>query len=195
MRKAHFYIRAFVVPLALAIGIAALLRLTLFQVFSIPSSSMAPTLLEGDQILVTPYRVPFRTRPARGDIIVFRSAADGAFVVKRVIATPGDHVEYRESRVRLNGTTLAEPYATAGSNPQTFGPDIIPAASVFVLGDNRNNSIDSRSFGHVPTESIVGKVRCVLWSSGAGEKAARAHQARAERSRAARDLRLLRFVR
>jgi signal peptidase I len=165
MRRTRFLIRIFLVPLALAVGIAILLRLTVFQVFSIPSASMAPTLIAGDQILVTPYRLPFASDPARGDVVVFRSANGEAFVVKRVIAMPGDHVEIRQSHVKLNGRTLAEPYARSQYAIGEFGPDIIPAGSVFVLGDNRADSIDSRAFGPVARETIVGKVRCVLWSS------------------------------
>lgn len=165
MRKARFMVRVFLVPIALAIGVAMLLRMTLFQVFSIPSSSMAPTLVEGDQILVTPYHRPFAREPQRGDVVVFRSATDGAFVVKRVIAVPGDHVEFVGSRVKLNGRTLSEPYVRSAETAGEFGPDIIPADSVFVLGDNRADSVDSRAYGPVAAANIIGKVRCVLWSS------------------------------
>jgi signal peptidase I len=166
MRESRHVVLLFARPLLIAVGAAALIRLTCFQIFSVPSESMSPALRPGDQIVVTPYRSPFGQRPERGDVIVFRRAASD-FYVKRVIAAPGDHVEVLERFIRVNGVTVAEPYVRHEGNGR-FGPEIVPADSYFVLGDNRANSIDSRSWGYVSGGQICGRARMVLWSSRRG---------------------------
>jgi signal peptidase I len=153
-------------PLAIAIVLAFGVR-TAMRLYVIPSSSMAPTMVPGDHIVVTPYR--FGKRPKRGDVIVFRSlrAAD-ELMIKRVIGTPGDLVETRAGRVIVCGRALPEPYVTAQAASGAISPQIIPADSYFVLGDNRADSLDSRSWGVLPREAVVGRARMVLWSSQAG---------------------------
>ena len=148
-----------VIAIVLAIGVRAALRL-----YVIPSSSMAPTLVPGDHIVVTPYR--FGKKPNRGDVIVFRSPrADDELMIKRVIGTPGDLVETRAGRVIVCGHALTEPYVTAQATSGAIAPQIIPADSYFVLGDNRADSLDSRSWGVLPREAVLGRARVVLWSS------------------------------
>jgi signal peptidase I len=118
-------------PIAIAVGLAMLVRGAI-HIYSIPSASMEPTLLAGDQIVVTRY---FRGAPERGDIIVFRSPVDeDELLVKRVVAVPGDLWETQ----------------------------IIPSDSYYVLGDNRNDSVDSRAWGVVPRTHVVGQARMVL---------------------------------
>src|SRR5438067_1900734 len=136
------------IAIVLAFGVRAALRL-----YVIPSSSMAPTLVPGDHIVVTPYR--FGKKPNRGDIIVFRSprAAD-ELMIKRVIGTPGDLVETRAGRVIVCGHALPEPYVAAQATSGLIAPQIIPAGSYFVLGDNRADSLDSRSWGVLSREAI-----------------------------------------
>jgi signal peptidase I len=148
------------IAIVLALGVRAALRL-----YVIPSSSMAPTLVPGDHIVVTPYR--FGKKPNRGDVIVFRSprAAD-ELMIKRVIGTPGDLVETRAGRVIVCGHALTEPYVAAQAMSGAISPQIIPAGSYFVLGDNRADSLDSRSWGVLPHEAVVGKAKLILWSSG-----------------------------
>jgi len=150
-------------PLAIAIVLAFGVRAAM-RLYVIPSSSMAPTLVPGDHIVVTPYR--FGKTPKRGDVIVFRSprAAD-ELMIKRVIGTPGDLVETRAGRVIVCGHALSEPYVTAQAASGAIAPQIIPAGSYFVLGDNRADSLDSRSWGVLPREAVVGRARMVLWSS------------------------------
>ena len=149
------------IAIVLAFGVRAALRL-----YVIPSSSMAPTLVPGDHIVVTPYR--FGKKPSRGEVIVFRSprAAD-ELMIKRVIGTPGDLVETRAGRVIVCGHALSEPYVTTQATSGAISPQIIPADSYFVLGDNRADSLDSRSWGVLPREAVVGQARMVLWSSDA----------------------------
>ena len=162
-------LRLIVEPLAIAIVLAVGVRAAM-RLYVIPSSSMAPTLVPGDHIVVTPYR--FGKTPNRGDVIVFRSPrAAGEMMIKRVIGTPGDLVETRAGRVIVCGHALAEPYVTAQASSGAISPQIIPAGSYFVLGDNRVDSLDSRSWGVLPREAVVGRARMVLWSSpGAGSR-------------------------
>jgi signal peptidase I len=158
-------LRLAVEPLAIAIVLAFGVRAAL-RLYVIPSSSMAPTLVPGDHIVVTPYR--FGTKPNRGDVIVFRSprAAD-ELMIKRVIGTPGDLVETRAGRVIVCGHALPEPYVAAQATSGVIPAQIIPADSYFVLGDNRADSLDSRSWGVLPKDAVLGKARMILWSSGA----------------------------
>jgi len=157
-------LRLIIEPLAIAIVLAFGVRSAL-RLYVIPSSSMAPTLVPGDHIVVTPYR--FGKKPNRGDVIVFRSphAAD-ELMIKRVIGTPGDLVETRVGRVIVCGHALTEPYVAAQAMSGVISPQIIPADSYFVLGDNRADSLDSRSWGLLPKNAVLGKARMILWSSG-----------------------------
>lgn len=153
-------------PLLVVSALALLARSAIVSVYSIPSGSMAPTLQIGDRILVTSYRVPFADhRPERGDVIVFRAPASGEVLVKRVIGTPGDLVDAAGGYVRVGGRTLSEPYVAQRAANGAIPAQIIPASSYFVMGDNRAHSYDSRSWGAVPVDHIIGKVRVVLWSS------------------------------
>ena len=162
-------VRLVIEPLAIAIVLALGVRAAL-RLYVIPSASMAPTLVPGDHIVVTPYR--FSAKPSRGDIIVFRSmrAAD-ELMIKRVIGTPGDLVETRAGRVIVRGHALPEPYVASQAATGSISPQIIPADCYFVLGDNRTDSLDSRSWGVLPGDLVVGRARMVLWSSeGVGRR-------------------------
>lgn len=116
---------------------------------------------------------PFVTfgEPSRGDVVVFTPPAPGQDkpYIKRVIGLPGDTVEIRDDGVSVNGTLISEPYLEGGttrcpSGGATFcGPIMVPEDSIFVLGDNRNNSEDSRFFGPVPESNIIGKAWITYW--------------------------------
>ena len=147
-------------PLAAAVLLALAFRYAV-EVYSVPSTSMSPTLQPGDHIVVTPYR---GCMPQRGDVIVFRAAGGGEFLVKRVIALPGDLVDSREGRLRIGGHAIAEPYVAAQAASGSIAPQLIPARSVFVLGDSRTDSIDSRHFGPVALDQVAGRARLILWS-------------------------------
>ena len=154
-------------PLLVIAALALLARSALVGVYSIPSASMAPTLQVGDHILVTSYRWPFADhRPKRGDVVVFRGPGPSDEVlVKRVVGTPGDLVDAAGGSVRVGGHTLTEPYLLQRAMSGAVSAQIVPAQSYFVMGDNRAHSYDSRSWGAVPADHIIGKVRWVLWSS------------------------------
>ena len=162
-------LRLILEPAMLAIGLAVLVRGLLFQIYSIPSPSMNPTLEVGDHIAVTPYGgLLFHGQPQRGDVIVFRLPDAESYLVKRIIGIPGDLVESVDGRVRLSGRFPAEAYLAPGEKTLSIRPEVIPAGCYYVLGDHRLNSLDSRVWGVVPRSSIVGRARVVLWSSGDG---------------------------
>lgn len=162
MPRTKSLFRTILEPLGVAIALAAAARAAV-HIYSIPSRSMAPTLEPGDQIVVTRY---FDSAPERGHVIVFRSPAGAdELIVKRVIALPGDLVDSRLGRVRIGGRTLAEPYVLRAAASGAIEPQLVPAESYFVLGDNRDDSLDSRTWGVVPRTHVVGRARLVLWSS------------------------------
>lgn len=156
-------------PLAIAIACALIVRGAFFRVYAIPSLSMAPTLQPGDQIVVTPFRAPFAREPRRGDVVVFRSPSGrDELLVKRIVATPGDLIATDAGRVTVGGRALAEPYLLRAASSGVIAPQIIPAGCFFVAGDNREDSWDSRTWGVLPAELVVGRARLVLWSWGDG---------------------------
>lgn len=150
--------------------------------FFVPSSSMTPTIEKDDYILVPKFlyglRIPLLNEvvvrwgePQRGDVIVFRKreSATDETVVKRVIALGGDSVEIVGSQVFLNGEALVEPYVQSSKGEGTeyhFGPYRVPSNKVFVLGDNRDNSEDSRAWPDpfISVHDVIGKAVMVYWS-------------------------------
>ena len=164
MPRTKSLLRTILEPLGVAIALAAAARAAV-HIYSIPSSSMAPTLEPGDQIVVTRY---FRSLPERGHVIVFRSpSGTDELIVKRVVAVPGDLVDSRLGRLRIGGHTLPEPYVLRAAATGAIDPQLVPAESYYVLGDNRDDSLDSRTWGVVPRTHVVGRARLVLWSSSA----------------------------
>lgn len=159
-------IRAFVVPVVLAIGIALAVRATVVRLYAIPSGSMTPTLVPGDVIAVTPLSRVWSSHPLeRGEVVVFRSPS-GQLLVKRIVAAPGDHVEIVRGKLRVNGHTVAEPYLAGFDPAETRRPEIVPSEAYYVLGDHRTDSVDSRSWGFVDRAAIVGRAQFVVWSAG-----------------------------
>lgn len=184
------------------------LRSALADWNDVPTGSMNPSILEGDRVWVNKLaydlKVPFTTwhlaewsEPARGEVVVFFSPADGTRLVKRVIGLPGDVIEARDNRLLINGrpvdyTPLPAEMVNAISAAQqslhdfaseqlpgrnhpviatpalparrSFGPVTVPASHYFMLGDNRDNSLDSRYFGPVSREKIVGRSTAVVLS-------------------------------
>ncbi|HET6780564.1 MAG TPA: signal peptidase I [bacterium] len=152
--------------------IAALLSLLIItfvvQAFYIPSGSMEPTLMVGDRILVSKLSYRFGT-VERGDVIVFHYPLNpGKDFVKRVVGLGGETVELRDGVVLINNTPIKELYPTAlgggdRSCTSSYGPQRVPAGQIFVLGDNRCNSEDSRFFGFVPRVNVVGRAGFIYW--------------------------------
>lgn len=168
MKGTGSFARLLVQPLLIGVVAALVARATLLQAYSIPSASMVPTLQPGDHILVTPLTSLLGGSVERGDVVVFRNPDAGpGFFVKRVVALGGDHVEIRAGKLRLNGRTVEEPFLGATAVTEGRTVEIIPAGHLFVLGDNRDDSIDSRAWGFLPEERVVGRARLIFWSSGA----------------------------
>jgi signal peptidase I len=155
-----------VVIVAAAFAIALLVQAFIVKPFTIHQVSMRPTLEEGDRILIN--RLAYRFgEPSRGDIVVLRSPINAQEdLVKRIVAVAGDRVAVSDGRLYVNGVAQDEPYLLEqdirGDMPETA----VPAGHVFVMGDNRNNSGDSRMFGPVSTESLVGSAFLVFWPIG-----------------------------
>lgn len=159
--------RTILEPIGIAIALAMVVRAAV-HIYAIPSGSMAPTLVAGDQVVVTPY---FLSQPSRGDVVVFRSPVDAnELMVKRVIGMPGDLIDSRLGRVRVGTYTLAEPYVARQAATGAITAQIVPAESYFVLGDNRDDSLDSRSWGVVHRQAIVGRARLILWTTPLGDR-------------------------
>lgn len=155
-------LRTLLQPIGIAVALAALVRGAV-HIYSIPSASMSPTLEVGDRIVVTRY---FGARPERGHVIVFQSPRDEReLLVKRVIGVPGDLIDARLGRVRIGEHTIPEAYVLREAATGAIEPQLIPANCYYVLGDNRDESLDSRSWGLVPRDRVVGRARLVLWSS------------------------------
>ncbi|HSF80772.1 MAG TPA: signal peptidase I [Anaerolineales bacterium] len=128
----------------------------------IESVSMQPTLFEGDFVIVN--KLAYKLgEPGRGDVIVFRYPPDPERepYIKRVIGLPGDEVQVHDRSVFVNNEPMREPYISAP--PIYEGTWLVPEGSLFVLGDNRNSSSDSHSWGMVPFENVIGKAEVVYW--------------------------------
>ncbi len=165
---------------------------TLVQARVIPSSSMERTLLVGDHLLVSRIGydagVPFTgwhlrlwREPHRQQVVIFRAPLPGSpDYVKRLIGLPGDQLEIRRGAVWINGQPLDEPYLDGPMSPhEHFGPVTVPPKSYFVMGDNRNDSYDSRYWGFVPRSAIVGTPVTIYMSIDAPEEAWQPGQIRA----------------
>jgi signal peptidase I len=132
---------------------------------------MHETLIEGDRVLVN--KISYHLHPVhRGDVIVFRKppklVADEDDLIKRVVALPGETVEGRGGKIYVNGAPLAEPYVEPACQVATsdFSPVTVPAGDLWVMGDNRCNSSDSRVFGPIEQKDVVGRAFVLVWPVG-----------------------------
>ena len=150
----------------LALLIALLIKTFLFQSFWIPSASMEPTLKVHDRVLVNKLSYDLHN-VHRGDIIVFKAppGSDLGYddLVKRVIGLPGETVSGSGGHVFIDGKQLPEPYLPKGTYTSDFAPVKIGADHYWMMGDNRENSTDSRVFGTIPKKAIVGPVFVRIW--------------------------------
>lgn len=156
-----------VVIVAAAFVLALLVQQFLVKPYAIPSPSMATTLVDGDRVLVNRVVYHFRS-PSRGDVIVFyppgRSHSDP--FIKRVVAVGGDVVAIRDGYLYLNGVRQDEDYVMEYPILGLLAETEIPAGHVWVMGDNRNNSGDSRVFGPVSEDDIMGRAFITYWPPG-----------------------------
>lgn len=171
-----------------ALAVAILIKTFLIQAFWIPSGSMVPTLAVDDRVLVNKLEFRFGD-PERGDVVVFESPygdhAEEPFgevvvrtivesvgirtaqvpddFIKRVIATEGEVVEIAGNQVLVDGVAIAEPYLPEGVRMNDMEPVEVPVGQLWVMGDNRNHSSDSRVFGTIPADEVVGKAFVIMW--------------------------------
>ncbi|MCI0543953.1 MAG: signal peptidase I [Actinobacteria bacterium] len=168
-------------------AIAVVIKTFLVQPFWIPSESMVPTLEVNDRVMVNKLSVVFG-EPGRGDIVVFRDPAEPPLtesipqavirsvleaigvrtrgaddLIKRVIALPGETISIEDNRVVIDGVPLSEPYLPEGTEMPGFSPVTVGPDEVFVMGDNREFSFDSRRFGPIPVDDIVGTAFLIIW--------------------------------
>ncbi|WP_347487833.1 signal peptidase I [Desulfoscipio sp. XC116] len=148
---------------AIAVLLAVIIRMFVFQPFYIPSESMVPSLQVGDRIIVSKFNYHFG-EPKRGDIMVFKFPLDpNRDFVKRTIGVGGESLAMRDSHLYINGRQVREDYLPEGLLFPDFGPEEVPDGSYFMMGDNRNNSDDSRVWGALPEENIIGKAVLIYW--------------------------------
>jgi len=165
----------YVIIAAVAVLVAVLVQAYVVKPYRIPSESMLNTLMIGDRVFVNRFIYHF-TDVDRGDVAVFTSPADGFVLIKRVIGLPGDVISLRDGAVYINGKKLDEPYVASQdgqaepTEPFETGrpwnleePYTVPAGSYFMMGDNRTNSGDSREFGPVPADDVIGEAFFIYW--------------------------------
>jgi signal peptidase I len=155
------FILTIIVAFALVFGVV---QPFIVQAFRIPSESMVPTLEVKDRILANKFIYRF-TEPERGDIVVFDSVeSDDDTLIKRVVGLEGDEIRVQGGLLFVNGEPQQEPYL---NEEETFrgyyGPSIVPEGHVFVMGDNRDNSADSRVFGPLPSDNVKGEAFLRFW--------------------------------
>lgn len=161
--------------IAIAVGLAFIVRTFLFEPVTVDGKSMQSTLQNGDKMVVSKIG-----EPERFDIIVFH-ATDKDDYVKRVIGLPGDNIEYKDDKLYINGKEYKEPYLDKKKEEvykkfgkdanltidfnlkELLGTDKVPNDTLFVLGDNRRNSADSRIIGFIPMDTVVGKSKAIYF--------------------------------
>ena len=177
--------REYLEAIIVAVLLALFVRTFVVQAFKIPSGSMLPTLQIGDHLLVTKFSygvtLPItgtvlfsRPGPVHGDVVVFRFPRDRSLdYIKRVIGVGGDTIEIKDKQVFVNGQKIADPHAhyasrdimsAAGGPRDNFGPVTVPVGKIFLMGDNRDNSFDSRFWGFVDLPEVLGKALIIYWS-------------------------------
>jgi signal peptidase I len=185
MSKPKSKLREYIEAILLAIIIAFFIRTFVIQAYKIPSGSMKPTLQIGDHILVSKFnygvKLPFLRStlipigtPKRGDILVFIYPEDRSKdFIKRLIGLPGDTIEIRNKKILMNGLPLNDTHGVYSDNliipgsvqpRDNFGPVTVPEDSIFVMGDNRDESYDSRFWGFVKMKDVLGKALIIYWS-------------------------------
>lgn len=203
MRTIKYFLLETVKAIIVALALVVVLKGSMVEANQIISTSMLPTLLEGDFILVNKIRyglhIPFFekmlfvwSKPQRGDVVTFTppeaTEGTGKIYVKRIVATPGDVVEIKNSQLYINGRMVKTSRARAGSDEYyedmngkayavlkhnlgySYGPFVVKEGYVFAVGDNRDNSHDSRAWGPLPIENIEGKAEFIYftkaWKAG-----------------------------
>ena len=169
------FLREWIYPIVVAILIVSAIRFLVVDHYRVDGQSMEPNIHSGERIVVN--KLLYRLRhPERGEIIILR-APEGKNYIKRVIALPGETIKVKDDDVLVNGKKLKEPYLASAikkANKEGFPynnfdypfdnkPAVVPADSLFVMGDNRSFSKDSRSIGYIKYKDVIGKAEFVFW--------------------------------
>ena len=157
-------IKDWVVSIVIAVALAMFIRTFIVELYVVDGPSMRPTLESEERLVVNKFIYRFRP-PEKGEVLVFQYPRDPSRdFIKRVIATPGDTIEIREGRVLVNDQLLTEDYILENTRSE-YPKSTVPEGRIFVMGDNRNNSEDSRfaDVGFVPYDLIKGKALLVFW--------------------------------
>lgn len=180
-KKKRSIIREYVEAIGTAFILALIVMTFVVQAFKIPSGSMIPTLSIGDHIFVLKFmygvKIPFSDTilfhtwsPKRGDVVVFKyPREENTDFIKRLIGEPGDTIEVKNKQLYINGEPVKEPYIIH-SDPNiiqerdNFGPVTVPEGKYFMMGDNRDQSLDSRFWGFVSENKMKGKAALIYWS-------------------------------
>ena len=150
--------------LLIAVIIALLVRHFVVEIFMVEGGSMHPNLYNGERLVVNKFIYNF-TEPERGEVVVFKYTDNKDFI-KRVVGLPGETIEIDEGKINIDGIKLEEDYNVNRKVDEDFGPKDVPQGNYFVLGDNRESSKDSRSFGTISKEQIKGRASFVFWPPG-----------------------------
>lgn len=162
-KKKKSVVREILEAVVIALILTAGIRIFIVDLFWIPSKSMEPTLIVDDRIVVTRFAYWF-DEPKRGEVVIFKYPLDEKVpYVKRLIGEPGDEVAFKDNKLYINGVETPEPYLPAGVISRDFEPVVVPEDSYFMCGDNREHSSDSRVWGMVKKQLIIGKGQFIYW--------------------------------
>ena len=162
-KKEKSSLRETVEIVVVALVLAAVIKTFVVGNYWIPSESMLPTIEVNDKVVVTNFSYWF-DGPKRGDVVVFKYPRDTKKdYIKRCIGEPGDIIEFKDSKLYVNGVLTEEPYLPEGLQFDDYGPIAVPEGQYFMCGDNRNHSSDSRSWGFVEKKLIIGKAQVIYW--------------------------------
>lgn len=162
-KKSKSELREIIEAVVIALVVTVLLRSFIVDIFRIPSPSMVPTIQVEDRVVVTRFSYWFAD-PQRGDIIVFKYPLDTKVdYIKRLIGLPNETVEFRDNQLYINGEIVEEDYLPDNVYTSDFGPIVVPENCYFMCGDNRQNSRDSRSWGFVERDLLIGKSQFIYW--------------------------------
>jgi signal peptidase I len=152
---------SWLITIAIAVAVALVIRFFILEFVPVDGPSMQDTLYTHDLMVVTKLDYVFG-KPQRGDIVVTRFEGKQGFYVKRLIGLPGETIEIRNGDVYIDGTIIDDNYATEKPE-EPLAPTKIPEDHIFVMGDNRNDSLDSRYLGTVPMKDVVGVAHLVIY--------------------------------
>lgn len=168
VKKTRWKLIEWALTILFAVTVAVLVRAFVLQVFYIPSASMEPTLMIGDRVVVEKVTGLFDDRPSRGEVVVFHRPPNFPELeihelIKRVIAVGGDTIEAADGKVFVNGIQVNETYLPAGTYTDNLPLQTVPDGMLFMMGDNRSGSRDSRSFGPIDQDLVVGVAKLKMW--------------------------------